>query len=285
MEDRNAVLTTIEEHVDFERIERLSVPEKFKLVNFIGLLHKEANYANQVGLLKLDQSPNYGLNKTYKLYAMLVSNGTKFEMLKRIISNYARNFDTSDVYYAQTVIIGVGLMMIDKGFEPNTIHNYLMHLLGKEFLIENQKYSGLVEVDDKTPIDVTREIEYKPFEGNMRKIKYDILALIIYMHENSLEKTVMLVNEKFEHDDLSFYLNMLNIPCPETRKHVFENFDLAESRAQRLKLNGAYALINKYDLFTAHYLFNSIIGKYSRYEKDSKEIENEAKANLQAILA
>ncbi len=284
MKSKFEVLLEMEALFDLERIENLAVPEKFKLVDYIGLVYQEAIFAKQVGLLKVDQSPRRGINKTLTLYLMLLSKGTKFSMLKRIIHNYTRNFDQSDVYYAQTVIMGMGVMMIDQEFDSKAIYNYLMHLLGRDFLVKNQKYDGLVKITKDTKIDISTEIDYRPFEGSMRKVKYDILAVMKYNYEHDLAATKELLSKKRENDVFNFYLNMLDVSCPTLRKRIFDTYDLQESRMQRLLLNGAYELINKTDLFTAHYLFNSIIGKYSRYEKDNKEVENECDSNLAAML-
>ncbi len=282
--EKQMELQDIESLFDVERIATLSVPEKFRLVNFIGLIYLESQYAKQVGLLKLDQSPRSDQNKTYKLFAMLVSSGMKYGMLKRVISNYAKNFDQSDVYYSQIAILGMGVLMIDKEFNSIAIYNYLMHLLGRDFLTENLKYDGVVAVAEDADLDVSREIEYRPFEGDMRKVKYDILALMKYNYKNGFAATKTLIAEKYDNRDFTFYLNMLDIPCIFTRRRIFESYNQQVSRMQRLMLNGAYELINGTDLFTAHYLFNSIIGKYSRYEKESVEIENEAMQNLEMIL-
>ncbi len=284
MENKYDVLLEMETLFDLERINNLAIPEKFKLIDLIGLVYQESLYAKQVGLLKVDQSPRRDVNKTMKLYLMLLSKGTKFSMLKRIIRNYTRNFDQSDFYYSQTVILGMGAMMIDQEFESQAIYNYLMHLLGREFLVKNQKYSGQVEITKDSPIEVDFEIDYRPFEGSMRKVKYDILALIKYNSEHDLAATKALIDKRHENHVFSFYLNMLDVPCPTLRQRIFDNYDLQESRMQRLLLNGAFELLNKTDLFTAHYLFNSIIGKYSRLEKDSQEIESESSANLAAML-
>ncbi len=283
MENKYAILNEFEISFDLTRIEKLSVPEKFRLVNFIGLINQEAHCASQVGLLHLDRSRNYTSNRTYNLFAMLVVNGTKFEVLRKIIENYARTFDKSDVYYAHTVIMGVGLMMIDKGFSPEAIYNYLMSLLGKDFLLENLKYDGQVKIQKDDVLDVSFEIQYKPFEGNMRRLKYELLAILKYSHLNGIEQARELINTSYQNKEFRFYFNMLSIGCPETQTYLYEGYTHEEDREQRLMLNGAFAILQKMDVFTTHYLFNSIIGKYSRYDKDSVEIEAEVDARLKEI--
>ena len=280
IDNKTAILNEFEVSFDLQRIVKLSVPEKFRLVNFIGLIYQEAHFASQVGLLHLDRSRNYTANKTYNLFAMLVVNGTKFDVLRRIIENYARTFDKSDVYYSHIVIIGMGLMMIDKGFSPDAIYNYLMNVLGKDFLLENQKYDGITRVKKDSVLDVSFEIAYKPFEGNMRRTKYELLALLKYSHQNGIERTRELINTKYNNPEFRFYFNMLSVDCADTQSYLFEDYVMDESREQRLLANGAMAIFQKIDVFTTHYLFNSIIGKYSRYDKDSGEIEQEVDSRL-----
>jgi hypothetical protein len=159
-----------------------------------------------------------------------------------------------------------------------------MHLLGKDFLIQNQKYNGIVKVKKDDKVDVSFEIEYEPFEGSMRKVKYELLALLKYSHEHGIEATKELINTKYNSTEFRFYFNMLSIDCTETQLVMFEDYNEIDSRTQRLMLNGAFAILQKYDVFTTHYLFNSVIGKYSRYDKDSGEIEAEVKTRLEEIL-
>ncbi len=284
MNNKREVLSEIEALFDLKRIATLDVPEKFLLFDLIGLVYRESQYAKRVGLLKLDQSPRLDVNKSFKMYLMLLAKGTKFSMLKRIIRNYSLNFDQSDVYYAQTAILGIGALLIDQEFEPTAIYNYLIHLLGREFLLENQKFDGLIDLPAQLELDDNHEIDYHAFEGDMRKVKYDILALMKYNYEHDLAATAKLINDKYDDETFKFYFNMLNVACPVLRQRIFDTYDAQESRMQRLMLNGAAELLNKTDLFTAHYLFNSIIGKYSRYEKDTAEVEAEMNDNLAQLL-
>lgn len=284
IDNKTAILNEFEVSFDLERIAKLSVPEKFRLVNFIGLIYQEAHFATQVGLLHLDRSRNYTANKTYNLFAMLVVNGTKFDVLRRIIENYARTFDKSDVYYSHICVMGMGLMMIDKGFAPDAIYNYLMHLLGKDFLMENLKYDGVPRVKKDQVLDVSFEIAYKPFEGNMRRTKYELLALLKYSHQNGIEKARELINTRYSNQEFRFFFNMLSVDCTDTQNYLWGDYNDADERELRLLVNGAMAIFHKMDVFTTHYLFNSIIGKYSRYDKDSGEIEAEVDARLKELI-
>jgi hypothetical protein len=159
------VIDTIEEKFDLERIKNLSISEKFKLVKLAKLIYNEALFANQNGVQNLDQSENYTINKTYNLLAMLLVNGIPPELFEEIVLNYANNFKKSDSYYSQISILGIGLMLTVEEFKPESILSYLMMLLGKDFLLNNQNYKGYVEELTKKDIKVADEIDYKAFEG------------------------------------------------------------------------------------------------------------------------
>jgi len=281
--EKRMFLEALAKDFDLERIKNLTLFEKFKFDDYVTLIYQEALFAEKEGVLHLDKSPNYTRNKTYTLFAMLVVNGTKFDIIKEIIQNYARSFEKSDTYYAKISILGIGVMMIMKGYSPDSIFNYLMLLLGRDFLLENKKYSGSPCEYENVELDLVDAIKYKPFEGELRKLKYDMLALLKIAHEKGQNHVVDLINNKYGNDELKFFFNMLNVQSVEMRDYLFVEFKKSNSRHRRILINGAYAILNKYDVVSTHYLFNSIIGKYSRYDKDSGEIEVEVQARLSEI--
>lgn len=285
MTENNEVIIEIKEKFDLERIKNLSLSEKFKLAKLAKLIYTEALFANQSGIQNLDKSPNYTLNKTYNLFAMLVVNRIRFDVLQDIIANYARNFKKSDSYYSQVSVIGIGLLLLVKGIDPKSILNYLMMLLGEDFLINNQKYPGQIEELTEEDITVKNEIDYKAFEGKMRKVKYELLALLELSHEKGSEFICDLINNKYDERRMVFYYNMMNIKNDEVAEEMYKEFNLNEQRMSRLILGGAYAIHEGLNIFTAHYLFNSIIGKYSRYDKRVDEIQNEIELRRKEILS
>jgi len=285
MTENNTAIIEIKEKFDLERIKNLSLSEKFKLAKLAKLIYKEALFANQSGIQNLDKSPNYTLNKTYNLFAMLVVNRIRYDVLQDIITNYAKNFKKSDSYYSQVSIIGIGLLLVVKDVEPKSILNYLMMLLGEDFLLNNQKYIGKVEDLSEEDITVKNEIDYKAFEGKMRKVKYELLALLELSHEKGSEYICELINNKYDERRMKFYYNMMNISDLTVKKEMYKEFNLNEKRMGRLILGGAYAIHEGLNIFTAHYLFNSIIGKYSRYDKRVDEIQNEMKQRREEILS
>jgi len=283
MENRKAFLDEIAKDFDLDRIKNLSLPEKFKLVHYVKLIHTEAHFASREGVMHLAKSSNYTANKTYNLFAMLVVNGTKPEIVKEIVLNYAHNFEKSDSYYSLIAILGIGIMLIEKGFTPHSIFNYLILLLGDDFLTENLKFNGLLEKDEIEKLVLDMEIDYKPFEGNMRQLKYELLALLQLSHDKGIDFVRDVINNSYDNDKLQIYFNMMNTDSPNVVEYFYDEFKKNPERVNRLLISGAYAIVHKLDVFTTHYLFNSIIGKYSRYDKGSDEIETELNARLREI--
>ena len=85
MERKREILDEIARDFDLARIKNLSLPEKFKLVHYVKLIHREALFASREGMLNLEKSPFYTANKTYNLFAMLVVNGIKPDIFKEIV--------------------------------------------------------------------------------------------------------------------------------------------------------------------------------------------------------
>lgn len=280
---KNVVLKNLVDHIELDRIRNLPVTEKFKLYEYVKLLYTEAEYACKEGIKQLEKSPNYTINKTYNLFAMLLVNLGDYDLVKEIIINYAKNFDTSDVYYAQITITGMGLLMMEKQFHPIAIYHFLMNLLGEEFLIENlHTTADPRDVGLEFKLDST--IKYKPFEGDNRKMKYELLALLKLSHEKGIPYIREVINESFDNGQLRFYFNMLDSNSVEVGSYLYNDFMSKENRKGRLLAAGAYAILNEKSIISAHYLFNSIIGKYSRFDKRKEEIDQEIMERMNDII-
>jgi hypothetical protein len=280
---KTEVLRSIIDHIELDRIRNLPVTEKFKLYEYVKLIYNEAEYASKEGVKELVNSPNYTINKTYNLFAMLIVNLADYDLVKEIILNYARTHENSDIYYGQITITGMGLLMIEKQFHPQAIYHFLMHLLGDTFLMENLKTSASVKDLDLTEFKLDSTIKYKPFEGDMRIVKYDLLALLKLSHEESVKKVDEIINTKYKGTKLQFYFNMLNDNSQEVPAFLYDEFMLQDVRRNRLIAAGAHAILNEDSIISTHYLFNSIIGKYSRFDKRKEEIDNEINEHLKEI--
>jgi len=288
MMNKYEVLEDISKSFDLDRIRKLPVPEKFKLYEYIKLIHKEAHLATDGNIEDLKKSVNYDIDRTYCLFAMLVCNGIHYDLLKEIVRNYAHNFDRSDIYYGKIVILGVGLLLIEQGFASDAIANYLLQTLGDDFLLNNLHYPGYIEhTEDETYDFSSSVITYLAFDVRFRETKYDLLALMRMAQNEGAEYVGKLINEKYGNSELSFYFNMLNISCKDTMKHLYKTLkeDSKTYRMDHLLISGSYAILTNKKVFNAHYLFNSIIGKYSRYDKESSEIEKEMTVRLERLKA
>lgn len=285
MDSKRMVLEEFAMDFDLSRIRYLALPEKFKLMNHIKLIYTEAETVSREGIKGLERSKNYTVNKTYNLFAMLLVDGVAHETLKDIVRNYALSFEKSDTYYSQIAVLGMGVMMIQKGFAPEAILSFLMHLLGEDFLSENLKYPGYMSAADAERFEFESQIVYKPFEGNLRRVKYDLLALLRIRDTKGLDTVKAIINGGYGDHKLKLYFNMMAVSAPEVTAYLYDDLKETPLTEDRLKVYGAYALLKGLDVFSTHYMFNSVIGKYSRYDKDSGEIEQELGLRLTEILS
>ncbi|MBN2795566.1 MAG: hypothetical protein JXR88_09185 [Clostridia bacterium] len=281
---RSEVLQNLVNNIELERFRNLPVTEKFKLLEYIKLIYTEAEFAAREGVLQLENSPNYTINSTYNLFAMLIVKLNDYDLLKEIMINYAKNFENSDIYYAQITITGMGLLMIEKQFHPKAIYHFLLNLLGVDFLVENLKTTAHVNEVKHTDFKLDSTIKYKPFEGEKRRIKYELLALLKIRHEQGLDAVSDIINNKYNNKRLQFYFNMLNNKSDSTSAYLYEDFMATDSQTNRLLAAGAYAMLQEKSIISAHYLFNSIIGKYSRFDKRKEEIDQEIMERLNEII-
>ncbi len=280
---RSLILDEIVNDIDLNRIRNLPVTEKFKLIEYVKLIYTEAEFASKEGFLKLKHSENYTANKTYNLFAMLLVNVGEYDLVKEIILNYARNFENSDIYYSQITITGMGLLMIEKQFAPEAVLHFLLSLLGEEFLVDNLHISGDVNEIDNEDFKLDSTIKYKPFEGRMREIKYDLLALLKLSHEKTIPFVKYIINNSYGNERLKYYFNMLDSNSDSTMEYLNREFMNKDNRTQKLLAAGAYAILNEKSILSTHYLFNSIIGKYSRFDKRHEEMEKEIEERLYLI--
>lgn len=281
---RDVVIKNLVSNIELDRIRNLPVTEKFKLYEYVKLIYTEAEFASKEGVLQLENSSNYTIDKTYNLFAMLIVKLNDYDLLKEIVINYAKNFENSDVYYAQITITGMGLLMIEKQFHPEAVYHFLMNLLGVDFLVENLKTTASTSKVNSSTFKLESNIKYKPFEGSMRKIKYDLLALLKLRTEKGLEGVKAIINESYGNSKLKFYFNMLNSNSDSTMYYLYDDFMKTDNRTNRLLIAGAFAIINEKSIISTHYLFNSIIGKYSRFDKRTEEIEAEILESINEII-
>lgn len=284
MDDKRVFLEELALEFDLNRIRELALPEKFKLVNHIKLIYTEARRAAEYGIKSLEKSENFTVNKTYSLFALLLIDDLPTDFIGDVVTNYARHFEKSDTYYAQVAVLGMGVMLIQKGFAPDATLNFLMNLLGDDFLAENLKYKGRMTDEEAAQFEFEKDIVYKPFEGNMRLVKYNLLALLKLRDTQGMDvvrKTIagFTVDNRFK-----MYFNLMDVTEPDVMDFIYEELMQAERTELRLKVYGAYAILKGFGIHPTHYMFNSIIGKYSRFDKDSSEIEDEMNLRLEEIL-
>ena len=284
MNAKQDALMEIRNEFDLRRIKNLAVSEKFKLVKVAKLIYKEALFAEREGITNLDKSPNFTVNNTYNLLAMLTVREIRDEVFTRIIINYSKNFKRSDSYYSQFVLLGIGMMLMRKGFKAKAILNSIMMILGEDFLINNYKYIGYAKEEELEDLSLDLEIKYRPYEGSMREIKYDLLAMLKLSKDKGFDFVDKLINNSYGNRTLKFYFNIMDIGDKDIIEIMYNEFNKNPNRTDRLLMSGAYAIHDNCDLVATHYVFNSIIGKDSRESKDSHQVEEELGIRLEAIL-
>ena len=284
MNAKQEALIEIREEFDLSRIKKLAVSEKFKLVKVAKLIYKEALFAEKEGIENLEKSPNFTINNTYNLLAMLTVRGIRYEVFKRIIINYSKNFERSDSYYSQFVLLGIGMMLMRKGFKPKVILNSVMVILGEDFLVNNEKYIGYVKEESLDDVSLDLEIKYRPYEGSMREMKYDLLAMLKLSKDKGFDFVDKLINYSYDNRKLKFYFNIMDIGDKDIIEIMYNEFNKNPSRIDRLIMSGAYAIHDECDLVATHYVFNSIVGKDSRESKDSHQVEDELKSTIEKLL-
>lgn len=280
---RSEILDKIVNDIDLSRIASLPTTEKFKLVEYIKLIFTESEYAIKEGFLKLENSPNYTCNNTYNLFAMLIVKLADYDLVKEIILNYANNFEDSDIYYSQITITGIGLLMIEKQFAPEAIYHFLLNLLDQKFLLNNLHFSGDIKEVQGKAFKIDSVIKYKPFEGKMREIKYDLLALLKLSHDKTIPFVKYIINNSFGNEKLKFYINMLDSNSDSTMAYLYQDFMSKGDTTEKILVAGAYAILNGKSIISTHYLLNSIIGKHSRFDKRREEMDAEINSRLVLI--
>lgn len=285
MQSKRMILEEFAMDFDLSRIRCLALSEKFKLVNHIKLIYTEAQTASEHGIKSLEKSENYSVEKTYNLFALLLIDDVSYDTIKEIVRNYALNFEKSDTYYSQIAVLGMGIMMIEKGFTPDSILSFLMSLLGDDFLMDNMKYTGHMTAAEAAGFQFESQIEYKPFEGNLRLVKYNLLALLRIRDTNGLDAVRKIINGSYGDQKLKLYFNMMDVKATEVTDFMYDDLKETKRTDDRVRACGAYALLKGLDVFSTHYMFNSVIGKYSRFDKDSGEIEQELGLRMGEILA
>ncbi len=259
---------------DLERIKKIPLGEKFKLVETIKMLAYEAEFAKEHGYKNLVNSKYFAEEKTYRLICYLYVEDVEFEDIKNIVLNYIDNYKFSDVYYAKFSLIGIGVMMMKNGRDPFTIFNALLILLGQEFLTYNLKLYGYNEAL-ATPAEVEDVIRYKEFEDLFREKKYKLLALSHMAKKDGLNYVEKYFEDVTSNEKAKIYFSLLNNMHDDLvyRSYMFLVKD-ADNMDQMI-ITGIYCIMKNKDILTSHYMMNSCIGKYDHSNEKLDSVKEE----------
>ena len=274
-----------EKSYDLNRIKVLPITDKFRLINYIKLVSRASEIAKEKGIFEITKSEYYEMDFTFHLLISLISAGTDPSVVSEVIEHYAYNFDDSDIYYAKLIILGSGALMIQKGIDSDSIINYLISLLGDDFLRNN--YQRIYT--EKEVLDINEEneinIKYKNFDYTYRKLKYDLLALLKIKRELGHERVIDVLFNNYNNKDLKLYFKLLDTRDKDVSEYIYRNLMKTSPKMDRFLLTASRCIIKEMSILETHYLLNSIIGKYTRFDKPYSEVKDEIKLREDEILA
>ena len=274
-----------EECFDLNRIKLLPITDKFRLINYIKLVSRASEVAKEKGIIEITKTEYYDMDATFHLLISLISAGTDPSVLSEVIEHYAFNFDDSDIYYAKLLVLCSGVLMIQKCIDSDSIINYLVSLLGDDFLRNN--YQRIY--NDKEKLDINEEneihIKYKNFDYTYRKLKYDLLALLKIKRECSHERVIDVLFNNYNNKDLKLYFKLLDIRDKNVSEYIYRNLMKTSPKMDRFLLTASRCIISEMSILETHYLLNAIIGKYTRFDKPYSEVMDEIKIREDEILA
>ncbi|MBF4695733.1 hypothetical protein [Fusibacter ferrireducens] len=270
---------------DLNRIKLLPITDKFRLINYIKLVRRASEIAKEKGIIEITKSEYYDMDFTFHLLISLISSGTDPSVVSEVIEHYAHNFDDSDIYYAKLIVLGSGALMIQKGIDSDSIINYLISLLGDDFLRNNYQriyeHKEILDLDEENEIN----IKYKNFDYTYRKLKYDLLALLKIKREMGHEHVSNVVFNIYNNKELKLYFKLLDTRDKSVSEYIYHNLMKTSPKMDRFLLTASRCIINEMSILETHYLFNAIIGKYTRFDKPYSEVMDEIKVREDEILA
>lgn len=275
---RNDVLSGF----DTERILNLPVAEKFRIVEYIKLLAQEASFAESFSIYRLEESPNFEKDRTYRLLAPLLIHDVSFEDMKMIILSYLEKFKQSDVYYAKFAVLGMGVLFIKRGLEGFGVFHTLLALLGVRFLTENLRLAGYRQAME-TEIEIDSIIRYKEYQTIYRSTKYDLLAMGILYKEEGKEALDVFVKNHYPQERVALLYRIFSDLAPQLRYGTYTDLLREADDIDQMILAGLYAILNKKSLMISHYMMNSMIGKYSHFDQRPEKVEAEAREILASM--
>ncbi len=285
MMKQHCITDYFQETYDLDRIKNLPITDKFRLINYIKLVSGASEVAKEKSIAEITRSKYYEMDPTFHLLVSLITSGISAQVVADVIEAYAHHFEDSDIYVAQLIILGAGALMIQKGLDTDSITNYLIALLGNEFLKDNfiRIYSerDVLELTDENIIT----IKYRDFDYTYRKLKYDLLALLKMKREIGYEKVKEVIYEQYDNKSLRFYFKLLDLKNTEISDHLYEKMMQDSPKMDRFLLTAVKALLSEMTIIETHYLLNAVIGKYTRFEKPYSEVIEEIKLRETEILS
>lgn len=274
-----------EENFDLASIQSLPITDKFRLIHYIKLVGSASEVASDKDIVAITKSPYYEMDETFHLFVSLIISGMSPEVITDVMEAYVYQFGDSAVFRAKLLILGAGALMIQKGYDRESILSYLVSLLGNDFLKNN--FERIYKERDHLDLsgDNVIKINYRDFDYTYRKLKYDSLALLKIRREQGFAKLKDLLFNKYENKELRFYFKLLDIKNKEISNHLYQKLLVDGTKMDRFLLVAVRSIIEEKSIIETHYLLNSVIGKYTRFEKPYDEVMEEIKQREEEILS
>lgn len=269
--------------IELDRILKLPVAEKFRILEYVKLIAQEAAYAEEFTAFRLKESPNYEKDQTYRLLVPLLVHDVSFDDMKRIILNYLYKFEQSDAYYSKFAILAMGILFIKRGVDSYTIFHTLLCMLGVNFLTENLRLVGYRQAFEKE-VEIDSIIRYKEYESTYRKTKYDLLAMGLLHIEEGKEALDEYILHHYKREKVVLLYSILSeLPPGGFRLAIFNSLLYGGDDFDKMVLAGLYTVIRKSTLLVSHYMMNSMIGKYSHFDLRPEKVEAEVREILASM--
>ncbi len=270
---------------DLERIKRLPITDKFRLINYIKLISKANEISKIEGIEAITKSSLYNIDLTFHLFISLLASDLSTGTISDVIELYTHNFDDSDVFFAKIVILGSGALLIQNGIETSAIMSYQISLLGETFLKSNHQRifaeKDIIDLADENEIDIT----YKNFDLTYRKLKYDMLALRHIKKEQGHTKLREIIFKYYDNQDLRLYFSLLDVHDKKISEYLYHKMMKDSPKMDRFLLTACRSMIRNVEIIDMHFLLNAVIGKYTNFGKPYSEVAEEINLRENEILS
>ncbi len=152
--------------VDYSRILKCSDEEKDSAIEVVDLIRGLSDEARKYGLLRLENMASITHSKFLEKAVMLVVSGTDPESVEKILGNYIKTTELSDIEYLIRVLYMDGVLLIQQGVNPDVLDEHLCSYFGESYIewfsehfSSNDNVQQLISLYRKEEVDNTNSPE------------------------------------------------------------------------------------------------------------------------------